>query len=944
MRSRVCGLLLLPGIAAAVSPPTTPVAPTYQMVEALGTSDVYASLAINPVNDQPQVAYIDTSGLDDLTPRPAPLMVRAYDGWIWRREQLGSVPMTGAVLADGSRELRFLVDTQGRQHAVLIEPHGPGNGDNVLVYLRRDASGSSRTVLDTAGVAFPTFTLGVNDEPRIAWLRDYQASTGGTLQVRLRQADGSFTATNVGAASTGIDRPVFAAPPQPASSAVAHLIWIESAGSTQRVRHALINGPTVQTLDVASVDTTAGRRLQWQYLASAPDGSAEAAIVVANPPAVVGAPPVHTVEHRRLAAGAGSWSCPASGWVMELPPLGPQGVSGRALSLGPDGRRALSFRDLDLQFRLRRADPPRGVPWQGVQTLSLAKLQDTVHDRFGNLHAVGPDFSPHRDLTLMQEAAPWHTFAIPAQPAVALAGIPEALSFAEAEDGSPLAYGRRSAGDGSGAVWALTPAGFVEHPLPPGLRVTSSDLRVAEDGAFHLALADAFSGNIMHARKGPEPGASWTLQQVSDGEAPAAIPRLAFGPNGTLRIAYWQNQGIYLAGTRSDGSWRRGPVDGPVTVQARPRLVSAAPGHLLYLAWFDTLGERMRVISLFGNFDSPQPIVVQDQSPPAPPGWVLGGGALDIALVDDGRLSAAYSETSDGLHRVGYASYSGGQWVSLGSEPSEFDGEPIVAVALAPGNQWSRAPRLAYVSGSTVETRQLHYVDKLGGSTGWRHAALGHLAQPFLALGAGTEVRVAYAEDGQLRVARRRAALDPEAPGSAELISILPRVHGPASLFGYCLCQRLGDQLASFCGNPPPARGASTAGDVIARALQRFDSTPAGRYYADLARTHGGEIMALTVSDDVRLEARLRAFADLLPGLTAFADGDGSAYRLRPEMLASAREVWQGWAAAGSPELAAAVNFELARSNNLEDYANLDFETWFAGLQPAPPMFADGFE
>jgi hypothetical protein len=76
--------------------------------------------------------------------------------------------------------------------------------------------------------------------------------------------------------------------------------------------------------------------------------------------------------------------------------------------------------------------------------------------------------------------------------------------------------------------------------------------------------------------------------------------------------------------------------------------------------------------------------------------------------------------------------------------------------------------------------------------------------------------------------------------------------------------------------------------------------------------------------------------ADLLPGLSAF--------RLRPEMLASAREVWQGWAAAGSPELAAAVDFELARSNNLQDYANLDFETWFAGLQPAPPMFADGFE
>ena len=152
MRLSFCGLLLLPGLASAVSPPTQPVQPTYQLVEALGTTDVYASLAINPANDQPQVAYIDTSGLDNLLARPAPLWVRAYDGWIWRREQLGSVPMTGAVLADGSRELRFLVDTQGRQHAVLIEPHGPGTADNVLVYLRRDASGATRTVLDTAGV------------------------------------------------------------------------------------------------------------------------------------------------------------------------------------------------------------------------------------------------------------------------------------------------------------------------------------------------------------------------------------------------------------------------------------------------------------------------------------------------------------------------------------------------------------------------------------------------------------------------------------------------------------------------------------------------------------------------------------------------------------------------------------------------------------------------
>lgn len=946
MRSLSCALLLWPGLGTALDLPVGPVAPSYQLVEALGTSDVHASLAINPANDQPQVAYIDTSGLDDLQPRPAPLWVRAYDGWVWRRSQLGSVPMTGSVLTDASRELRFLVDSQGRQHAVLIEPHGPGNADNVLVYLRRDASGASRTVLDTAGVALPTFTLGINDEPRIAWLRNYQSGSGGVLQVRLRNPDGSFVVTDVGAAAGAIDRPVFAAPSMPFASAVAHLIWIESAGTNQRVRHALINGPGVQTLDVAVFDTTTGRRVQWQYLAAAPDGSVEAAIVVANPPAIMGAPAVHTVEHRRLPAGAGAWSCPATGCVVDLPPLSPQGTSGRALSLGPDGRRALSFRDLDLQYGLRRTDPPRGVPWQGVPILSLAKLQDTAHDRFGNLYAVGPDFSPHRDLTLMLEAGPWHSSRIPAQPGVGLAGIPESMSFAEAADGSPVAYGRRSAADGSGAVWALTPGGFVEHPLPPGLQVTASDLRVAEDGAFHLALADAISGNILHARMGAEAGAGWTLQQASDGEAPAAIPRLAFGPNGTLRIAYWQNQGIYLAGTRSDGSWRRGPVDGPVSLLARPRLVSAVPANLLYLSWYDTLGERLRVVSLFGDFDASAPIAVQDRSPPAPPGWVLGAGAHDIALVDDGQLGAAYSESADGQHRMAYSTLDGGQWTNLGSEPGEFDGEPIVAVALAPANQWSRAPRLAWVSGGTSATRQLRYADKLAGSTSWRRTVLGNLPLGFIALGGGSEVRIAHAEDGELRVARRRAALDPNAPDSNELLSLLPRVYGPASLFGYCICQRLGPQLAALCSGSTPQRSAmgGPTGDVVARALQRFDSTPAGRYYADLARTHGAEIMALTVTDGARLQARLRTLADLLPGLSAFADGDGSGYILKPGMLQSAREVWQGWAAAGSPELAAAVNFELARSNNLQDYTNLDFEQWFDALQPAPPLFADGFE
>ena len=103
----------------------------------------------------------------------------------------------------------------------------------------------------------------------------------------------------------------------------------------------------------------------------------------------------------------------------------------------------------------------------------------------------------------------------------------------------------------------------------------------------------------------------------------------------------------------------------------------------------------------------------------------------------------------------------------------ELDGTPnkarlganaILAVSLAPTYHWSRAPRLAYVRGLTTATSQLYFAEKGNISTSWRTHALGFYPESAVVLSAGSEVRIAYADAGVLRVARRRAAIEPEGP------------------------------------------------------------------------------------------------------------------------------------------------------------------------------------
>ena len=162
-----------------------------------------------------------------------------------------------------------------------------------------------------------------------------------------------------------------------------------------------------------------------------------------------------------------------------------------------------------------------------------------------------------------------------------------------------------------------------------------------------------------------------------------------------------------------------------------------------------------------------------------------------------------------------------------------------------------------------------------------------------------------------------------------------------------------GIDLQVNAGEVHAIMGPNGSGPTPDQTLQRmrdlFATTPAGRYYLQLFREHAPEIVGLTLSDPALLIQRTRTLSDLIPGMTALVESPtaGQQYRFKPELIANARAVWQGWASAGSPALAAAVNNELARTNNLDQFTGMTFTQWFSAISvgnATQNVFADEFE
>jgi hypothetical protein len=116
-----------------------------------------------------------------------------------------------------------------------------------------------------------------------------------------------------------------------------------------------------------------------------------------------------------------------------------------------------------------------------------------------------------------------------------------------------------------------------------------------------------------------------------------------------------------------------------------------------------------------------------------------------------------------------------------------------------------------------------------------------------------------------------------------------------------------------------------------------FAKTPEGQHYIDLYRQHGAEMGQLGLEDDALLMDAYGTLQNFLPGLEALVKGNGDEVVATQEMVDAALGIWQRLADAGSPALAAAINGELAKYNNLQDFVGMSFDEWAETIGVPPP-------
>jgi hypothetical protein len=126
--------------------------------------------------------------------------------------------------------------------------------------------------------------------------------------------------------------------------------------------------------------------------------------------------------------------------------------------------------------------------------------------------------------------------------------------------------------------------------------------------------------------------------------------------------------------------------------------------------------------------------------------------------------------------------------------------------------------------------------------------------------------------------------------------------------------------------------------DAIFDAMTNvFAASAAGRTYIELYNQHSGEMGQLGLNDPGLLWDAFGTLQNFLPGLEALVTGRGHELVVTQAMVDDALDIWQRLAAAGSPGLAAAVNAELAKSNNLQDFVGMSFDAWARAIGVQPP-------
>lgn len=933
----VAAVLLLVGVgsAPAVTPPTTPVEPRYEVVDAIGATDSVADIAVDPAGLRPALVYYDSTRADLATPSQVPVKLARYDRFSRVITTMGFVNgRTG-----NNRDLRLAIDTTGRAHALAIEVAtiDLGVADDAVVYFGTDGQGAPiREQVDVNNVSQIALAVDVIGEPYVAYIKNGASFGAGTLVVR-RRAGGAWQPIALDTTPTNATAPSFAPYPADATFFPMHLAWAETTPTSSAIRHAVVS------TQFATTDTVAINALQFSLYQPQVVVDRFGTLDVAYVARASGA---STVEVRRRLFNESTWQCIDTGCALPTGPL-PDffGVSPHSYVQG-----ALNFVLGGNSILLRH----EGANWVSYPMANLASAQGSALDRSGNVFTVGIDRGTHRDLFLARVGGPWESKGrVPLDPTSLLS---HPLDVAADADGHPVVFARRSAGapDPRGSLWRIgSGSDFTEQPLPGAFTAADASIAVAPDGVVHVAIYDSAQTNLLHAGFTPVgTGGTWVITPVDVIGDVGLSPTMLIGPNGSPMIAYRRRPGTLLLAARgSDGIWVSRTLAMGALEASRPVATASSEGHVLHVSWFDEAAGVLRVSTLKGDA-----LVAPSITTDAVPNTLnrVHGNVHDVAVLGDGGVAIAYNEVIPGQMQMVYRHRDGnGEWFAS-TAPEPFSADTITRVSLDSALLAPGLARLAWIAGGRLKYGEKHF-----GIVSWDSEDLGtiHAAAP-MQLGTAGPLRILYNDGTGLFALQRLEALF----NSTGVSEIYGYSSGNESIAKYCLCYlgfgataantvdcpRRGS-LAAPVSIPEGLTGGSSSPDVLTAMRALFATTPAGRYYLQLFGEHAPEIIRLTLENPSLLLQRSRTLSDLVPGMTALVESpvQGSQYRLTQDLTGNARAVVQGWRDNGSPALRAAVDNEFARTAFFNQFSGMTFTEWFNAIRvgnATENLFEDGFE
>lgn len=573
----------LAGYALAVTPPTTPVSPRYEVVDASGAIDSVADIAVDHAGFRPALVYFDATRSDPNTPSQVPVRLARYDRFTRDITTLGFVNgRTGSNL-----DLRLAIDETGAAHALALENRTLelGAADDALIYFGTDAQGAPiREQIDISNVSQIALAVDFTEEPYVAYIKNGGSFGAGTLVIR-RRAGGTWQQITLDTTPTNATAPSFA--PSPANATLPmHLAWAETTPNSSAIRHAVISTQTGVT------DSIAGNATQFSLtqpqLVVDRFGTLEVAYVSRTTTA-------STMEVRRRLFGETSWQCIDTGCALPTAPLPASfGVFPHSFVQG-----AFNFVLNSGSILLRR----EGANWVSYPMTNLASAQGSALDQFGNVYTVGIDRSTHRDLFLARVGGPWESKGrIPLASAV----LSHPLGVASDADEHPIVYARRDAGpaDPRGSLWRIgSGSDFTEHPLPGSFTAGDASIAVAANGVVHIAIYDSDQTNLLHAEFAPAgAGGTWTIESVDVIGDTGLAPSMLIGPMGTPMIVYRRRPGaVLLAARGTDGIWIRRTLANDALEASAPIAATSSEGYVLHASWFDETAGVLRVSTMKGD-------------------------------------------------------------------------------------------------------------------------------------------------------------------------------------------------------------------------------------------------------------------------------------------------------------------------------------------------------